>query len=89
MLRDIGYDDAQIAEMAGGPRQEPSLRITTTTSAPRTWRRPRCLGTGRLRRRSNNEPLPSYDLEEIGAAEAMSSPGYDVTVERTSHAATR
>ncbi len=26
-------------------------------------------------------PLPSYDLEEVGAAEAMSSPGYDVSAE--------
>ena len=29
----------------------------------------------------DSAPLPSYDLEEVGAAEAMSSPGYDVTAE--------
>jgi tetratricopeptide (TPR) repeat protein len=31
--------------------------------------------------RSDSMPLPSYDLEEIGPAEAMSSPGYDVRAE--------
>ena len=31
----------------------------------------------------DSAPLPSYDLEEVGAAEAMSSPGYDVTARAT------
>jgi tetratricopeptide (TPR) repeat protein len=29
----------------------------------------------------DSAPLPSYDLEEVGAAEAMSTPGYDVSTD--------
>jgi len=33
------------------------------------------------RKMLDSSPLPSYDLEEVGAAEAMSGPGYDVSAQ--------
>lgn len=75
MLLDMGYElptsqYETIEEIEGQAYREPQSTVENLEPPPDSTR-------GEL----DSAPLPSYDLEEVGAAEAMSSPGYDVSTE--------
>jgi tetratricopeptide (TPR) repeat protein len=75
MLLDMGYElptsqYETIEEIEGQAYREPQTTVENLDPIPASAR-------GEL----DSAPLPSYDLEEVGAAEAMSSPGYDVSTE--------
>jgi tetratricopeptide (TPR) repeat protein len=74
MLLDLGYEPPENTDVAAVEAQVPAEVYhpahDTEADLPPAARADR-----------ESVPLPSYDLEEIGPAEAMSSPGYDVRAE--------
>jgi tetratricopeptide (TPR) repeat protein len=75
MLLDMGYElptsqYETIEEIEGQPYRESQSTVEGMELPP-----------GSVRSELDSAPLPSYDLEEVGAEEAMSSPGYDVSTE--------
>ena len=76
ILLDLGYEVPGLAQAAVEPPLDDYRETYATDIDPV---QPALVPANRPA--ADSVPLPSYDLEEIGAVEAMSSPGYDVSAD--------